>query len=177
MDLQRNAVIILLVLLTGLELPITANSGMSGSDQNGGSISGETSTSISIDSSGGFSPEGSHSGDYLGSYPYLYPYQGPRTSFSSGKRSNSFANGYQVPNQYKTPFLGVLLTEVTTGLQSDSYRLQKVGTGLNALKQTEKIGSDKWKKLDELQNEINGVQKDLQQNIDNIRGWDTTSEP
>ena len=174
MHLRGNAVI-LLVLLTGLVLPITANSGMSGSDQNGGSISSETSTSISIDSSGGFSPGSSYSGDYLGSYPY--PYQGPRTSFSSGKRSSSFTNDYHVPNQYKTPFLGVLLTEVTTELQSDSYRLQKVGTGLNALKQTEKIGSDKWKKLDELQNEINGVQRDLQKNIDNVRGWDTTSEP
>jgi len=69
--------------------------------------------------------------------------------------------------------LGVLLTE----LQTYSGRLAVVGNKLEGLKQTEKVGGDKWRTLNELQMEVNDIRKDLQQSIGTVSGgnpvtWD-----
>lgn len=194
MDLLKK-VVILLTLLAALISPISANGDMSGcpggdcsGQDNGGSMSSETGATIVIETSGGY-PGGYPSGDhpngyssgyptgYLGGYPNGYTgahYPGQQSSFTSGYRSpTSGDNSY-----FKTPFLGVLLTQ----FEGDSNRLIEVGTKLETLKQAEKVDGDKWNKLDELQKEINSIQKDLQQNIDKLNGRndisvDSTYEP
>lgn len=153
---------IILVLLAMPIVPIFANN-MGGQD-NGGSTSSETGSTIIIKTSGGYS--GSYSGGYSSGYSSGY-YTGQKGGVTVGSGS-----------PYKTPFLGVLLTNV----QSDSDRLGNVGTELEALKQAEKVGGEKWNKLDKLETEVNDIQKDLQQNINTMNGnspatWDANPSP
>lgn len=161
MDLRMKAMM-LLILLAALIMPISANSDMDGcpggdcGDQtSSGSMSSETGGTIIISTSGG------------------YPGQQPGVHYPG--QTGSFTSGYTSPKSGSTitPFLGVLLTE----LQTYSGRLAVVGNKLEGLKQTEKVGGDKWRTLNELQMEVNDIRKDLQQSIGTVSGgnpvtWD-----
>lgn len=193
MDLL-NRVVVLLTLLAALISPISASGDMSGcpggdcGQDNGGSASSETGATIVIETSGQYSggyPSGDHPNGYSSGYPtgYLGGYPSGYTGVHYPGQQSSFTSGYRSPtsgdnSQFKTPFLGVLVTQ----FEGDSNRLIEVGTKLETLKQAEKVDGDKWKKLDDLQTEINNIQKDLQQNIDKLNGRndisvDSTYEP
>jgi hypothetical protein len=169
MRIGKKAVI-LLILLAAPIVPIFANGDMSGcpggdcSGQNGaGPISSDSGSTIIMETSGGYSS------GYSGGYSVGY--SGGYSSGYSQRQQGGITIGYQSPptNQYKTPFLGVLISD----LQVDSSRLGDVGAKLETLKQTEEVGEEKWKKLDELQNEVNDIQRNLQQNIDAMKDQNT----